>query len=249
MYGVIYKIENTVNNKVYIGQTTKCNGFKGRYHGNVLKWTHNEHLKRAILKYGEEAFDIVEEFDVASSMEELNQKEEMWIARYNSNDYRYGYNETSGGGNYARSGYHKIKHAKSMCSKPILCTTTLEIFITVNDFSRKYGISKTSVCKTIKNRIPLHDKIFYVDDIQNILEVREYDVNDTYYTPLICLDTKDRLKNFNAITSYIGKKISPKRYFDTADKKGIKTVTICGLRFMKLYDYIIDETLKNNYIN
>lgn len=30
-YGIIYKIENLINKKVYIGQTTRNNGFKGRY--------------------------------------------------------------------------------------------------------------------------------------------------------------------------------------------------------------------------
>lgn len=44
VYGVIYKITNKVNNKVYIGQTVL--GFKKRY-GNTNWWdkTHNEHLK------------------------------------------------------------------------------------------------------------------------------------------------------------------------------------------------------------
>lgn len=48
-YGYIYIITNTVNNKVYIGQTTI--GFDKRYKGSI-KNTHNEHLKRAIEKYG-----------------------------------------------------------------------------------------------------------------------------------------------------------------------------------------------------
>lgn len=31
VYGVIYKITNTINNKVYIGQTTQNKGFDRRY--------------------------------------------------------------------------------------------------------------------------------------------------------------------------------------------------------------------------
>jgi hypothetical protein len=31
VYGIIYKIRNKINNKVYIGQTINKNGFDGRY--------------------------------------------------------------------------------------------------------------------------------------------------------------------------------------------------------------------------
>ena len=44
-YGIIYKIENIVNHKVYIGQTTR--GFKNRYAGNnktqPIEWVYNYH--------------------------------------------------------------------------------------------------------------------------------------------------------------------------------------------------------------
>ena len=42
VYGYIYKIRNTVNNKLYFGQTTL--GFGRRYGYNLLKNTHNNHL-------------------------------------------------------------------------------------------------------------------------------------------------------------------------------------------------------------
>ena len=34
VYGIIYKIENTINHKVYIGQTTCKMGFRDRYRGS-----------------------------------------------------------------------------------------------------------------------------------------------------------------------------------------------------------------------
>lgn len=90
VYGVIYKITNKVNGKVYIGQTK--NGFKSRYGGNLYKNTKNIYLKRSIEKYGIDNFEICEIIDVAFSREELNLKESMWIARNNSTDNKYGYN-------------------------------------------------------------------------------------------------------------------------------------------------------------
>ena len=39
VYGVIYKITNKINRKIYIGQTIE--GFKKRYKNNLKKYTHN----------------------------------------------------------------------------------------------------------------------------------------------------------------------------------------------------------------
>ena len=90
VYGVIYKITNKVNGKVYIGQTTQENGFRSRYpykgtgiervytYHKRLKEKgerHNSHLLSAIEKYGKTSFEVVEIFDTASSFEELNKKE------------------------------------------------------------------------------------------------------------------------------------------------------------------------------
>lgn len=97
-YGVIYKITNLINNKVYIGQTTLS--FKLRY--DSTDWwtkTHNEHLKNSVLKYGVENFNVDEEFDVAYSKEELDNKEIYYIRLYNSNNRLYGYNKKDGGAN------------------------------------------------------------------------------------------------------------------------------------------------------
>lgn len=109
-YGYIYKITNSINGKVYIGQTTI--GFDKRYKGSI-KNTHNEHLKRAIEKYGEENFIIEKEYDFANSQEELNELEIKYIYEFNSTDSNYGYNKTTGGESYSFTQEIKDKISES----------------------------------------------------------------------------------------------------------------------------------------
>lgn len=96
-YGVIYKITNNVNNKIYIGQT--IHSFDKRYCNDLYKYTKNDYLKRAIEKYGIENFDIDKEFYIAYSKEELDEKEKEFIEQFKSNNKEYGYNYLSGGHN------------------------------------------------------------------------------------------------------------------------------------------------------
>ena len=89
----IYKIENKINGKVYIGQSQ--NIFKRwSVHGNKNKANNcNMVIAKAITKYGVEnfRFEILE----LCTKEELNIKEKHWVSVYNS--YKNGYNSTTGG--------------------------------------------------------------------------------------------------------------------------------------------------------
>lgn len=111
-YGIIYKITNKINGKIYIGQTCGKNGFESRYSYNgkgierVYKFYknsksrgigYNKHLLNSIEKYGFENFEIEEIFDTANSKFELDMKEIYYIDYYNSTNDKYGYNEEFGG--------------------------------------------------------------------------------------------------------------------------------------------------------
>lgn len=97
-YGIIYKITNTINDKVYIGQTK--NTFDRRYRaGKWWKYTTSRHLISAINLYGHEVFEVDKELDIATTKEELDLKEKLWIEYYQSNNRLYGYNIEDGGTN------------------------------------------------------------------------------------------------------------------------------------------------------
>lgn len=97
-FGIIYKIENLCNGKVYIGQTTKLKGFYGRYpYGNVIGNCKNSHFKSALQKYGMENFKISECIDVGYDRDDLNNKEIFWIQFYQATNPEHGYNKHVGG--------------------------------------------------------------------------------------------------------------------------------------------------------
>lgn len=132
VYGVIYKITNIKNNKVYIGQTTQSFDRRYSYSSNMdiekIYKTHighkncnsnyNIHLVRSIEKYGFDNFCVDREFDVAYSKEELDKKEEYWINFYKSIDPQYGYNKKTGGANGKPSNETLSKMSKSMMGHP-----------------------------------------------------------------------------------------------------------------------------------
>lgn len=80
MLGVIYKITNTVNNKIYIGQTIQTVEKRWRKHVGEAKQSKYP-LQRAILQYGKESF-TVEIIYECSTQEELDNKELMFAEMF-----------------------------------------------------------------------------------------------------------------------------------------------------------------------
>lgn len=119
----IYKVTNIVNNKMYIGQTSKKidNPVEARFKRHISDAKSNRldtHFTKAIRKYGENNF-VIEIIDRASSQDELNQKEHYWINYFDS--VNNGYNETdsilkSGGNTYLSKTDSEMKAIKQKIS-------------------------------------------------------------------------------------------------------------------------------------
>ena len=90
----IYKISNNVNDKVYIGVTTRTIEERFNEHKSRIEERNSLHLYQAMQKYGRENFKI-EKIDTANSLEEMYEKEKYYIKLYDS--YNNGYNMTLGG--------------------------------------------------------------------------------------------------------------------------------------------------------
>jgi len=100
-HGIVYKITNKKNGKVYIGQTINIKYFHNYYGSGI-------YISRAIRKYGIKIFkkEILEH---CNSIKDLNEKEQFYIKKFNSNDKRYGYNLNLGGKNFIHSDESKKK--------------------------------------------------------------------------------------------------------------------------------------------
>jgi group I intron endonuclease len=94
----IYKLTNTLNNKIYIGLTTETISERCRKRIAEAKYreSRNSYILNAIRKHGSEVFKV-EQLDTANTLEELQQKEIFYIQQYNSTNRNIGYNLTKGG--------------------------------------------------------------------------------------------------------------------------------------------------------
>ena len=105
---VIYKIVNKINQKQYIGQTTRS--FKERISEHCRK--DNTLIGKAIKKYGIDNFECVI-IDKADDTSELNKKEMYWIRKLNTMTPN-GYNLCYGGNN--TKGYSHREESKEKMS-------------------------------------------------------------------------------------------------------------------------------------
>lgn len=95
--GYIYRIYHIESGRSYIGQTVFPleTRFKQHIYNAHTKTSasYNQHIKRAIRKYGADAFDIEEIEQCNNSL--LDEREKYWIAHFDS--VKHGFNMTYGG--------------------------------------------------------------------------------------------------------------------------------------------------------
>lgn len=152
----IYKITNNINGKCYIGQSRDIQK-RWTSHKNVpFNPNYQEYdypLYKAIRKYGLEnfSFEVLEE----CSIEELNEKEDFWINKYNSIDSDHGYNQTL-------LGFHQ--HGIKLTSEQIdLITKDLKesLDLLEQEIAEKYGVSIHSIKDINVGRTWRRDNIEY----------------------------------------------------------------------------------------
>lgn len=152
MYGIIYKVTNQQNEKVYIGQTIQTLAERKSKHYSKAKQEneYNTHFINALRKYPKESF-IWEAIDEAQSQDELNNKEKYWINYYNS--VEKGYNTKDGGETIIVT----EKFLKQCGSHPFyafdLKGNKLGEFLNQREFARQHHMSKGDIYRMLNNQL------------------------------------------------------------------------------------------------
>lgn len=197
VFGIIYLIKNIVNNKYYVGQT-KQNFYKRypfrrkkpieaiyAYHlSNKLHGRrYNYNLLEDIKKYGYASFEVNTCFDIASSREELNQKEIYWINKFDS--VKNGYNSTRGGSGDKDDRY----------KEEVICLNNKKIYSNAEEIEKESGFIKVSdvikccelVCDTIKGY-----KFMYLIQYKRAIMAHEIEIKENEVKKII---EKENIQN------------------------------------------------------
>lgn len=186
----IYKIENLINHKVYIGQSVNIKR-RWREHQYYAQNSEQkpEHLYLSMAYYGIEnfSFEVIE----YCSQKDLDSREIYWISYYQSTDREKGYNIETGGKqgtifyNYEEI-YNEWKNGKScqQLEKEFSCgdcviTSALRYF-NIDDFTvRSRAAKKNQIVALSKDHIPL--KIFNsVKEAGRFLKISEKCADSIY---------------------------------------------------------------------
>ena len=225
---VVYCHINKINNKKYFGITSNYNkrvgkngsGYKGQYfYENGIKIYGWENFAHIILHKN-------------LSIDEASEYEKKYIKEYNTTDYRYGYNRTSGGSAnkpYA-TGY------------PVVCLETGEIFNSASDAANKKNINRghlSNICSGnpthIGHRAGGYHWEYYkegIDYTKNEWYKKDRVIKDNTPKMVICLET---LEIFNSLYA-AAKKYSKNKNNTSTVRGAIKNKSLAFGYHWDFYD-------------
>ena len=163
---LIYKATNIINNKSYIGLTTRTLQERKLEHLRHIK-TENTYFHRAINEYGKDNFlwEIID--DTPSSIKELKEKESYYIQYFNTLTPN-GYNITTGGELSKIENRRDYSYGNNPSAKQVINLTTLKVYDTMKRAAEENNTSVESIRKSIKNKTPSQNCFWdYYDENKN----------------------------------------------------------------------------------
>ena len=174
----IYKFENLINHKCYIGQSSNLEERYKKHYNNINDESHQEVLYKAFRKYGWQNFsyEILASFE-DYSLERLNILEQQYILQYNSL-LPNGYNMVPGGSNgaglakgrkveqYALDGsYIRTFNSAKQASEQLninhsnICACCRNERSFAGEYQWKYSDSNKQIYKITKIEVPIYEEV------------------------------------------------------------------------------------------
>lgn len=212
---LIYCIENTVNNKCYIGQTVQR--FGRRKVSHLFDLRHNQHnykLQKDYDKYGEDVFEWIVLEKGFDSIEELNEAEQFWIGNFSS--HLHGYNIHLGNNKPFEISEESLRKKDGLFRIPV-CKYSLDgdllgIYDSITEASEDVDVAVNTLVVCLQGRTKtsagyqwryLNENIDELDEIKtankrrgSTKKVAKYSIHgeliDTYNSPTEAADDVDR---------------------------------------------------------
>lgn len=223
----IYMIRNSINNKIYIGQSVNI---ERRWKDHKIDLKNNKHqnchLQLSYNKYGGDNFEYNIIFKCTSI--ELNKNEIYFINKYKSYDNKYGYNQTFGGDNnivFNDEVIAKMRNSHSYEYVPIL----------------KYDVNKELIKKYNSLSEASRDVDGTPSGIRNCANKFSYDIgNSKTYKSFIWIYEFDKSKFDDC---------DIKNYLNTQNSFAVNKYTYPDGKFICRYDTVTDAATSNNVTN
>jgi group I intron endonuclease len=216
--GEIYKITNTINEKVYIGQTRshrlnhgkyRIFGSLGRFNDHINEANSNKQnqcrcLNNALKKYGKDNFTC--HTIHTCEVDELDDIEKLYITKYNSK-YPNGYNLTDGGKGFTNvegEFVWRTEVQEPRITKPQPKTDYTKQLISsrlkssLDNKEHREKMMKLTQKQHLTNKYDRFKDIVIVDDdVDNYIRVLKNNTNNTEYVRIVI--------NKKRITTFVGK--------------------------------------------
>lgn len=158
MNGFIYIIKNTINNKVYIGQTRTSVNQRWSEHLRHAKYG-DQVINRAMRKYGIDKF-YIETLEICD-IKVLDEREMYYIDLYNSTDKSKGYNVSLGG--------NTPKFKRKVLSISELINFYVQEEFTLEEIAKKFNVSRYIISTELKNAgISIRDRYQSAEKVSKV---------------------------------------------------------------------------------
>jgi|JI10StandDraft_1071094.scaffolds.fasta_scaffold32593_2 group I intron endonuclease len=242
MTGIIYKVTNKSNSKIYIGQTIQK--FEERKRGHISaigKRKKETHFSRALQKHGLDNFvwEVIEEVEI----ENLSEREIYWIKYFKSYDKNLGYNRTFGGegGVPTLETRQKLSlrskgERNPMFGKPavlrrsIICLQNLKVYTSIRECAEELNIPESNIIAVLKHKALSSQGYSFSYYSPN--EIYQKQEKLFRYTRIICEQTGEIFQSLRACS------MAFKMHTDTIEKCIVSGKAIRGYTFKEYTDNI-----------